>query len=429
MYKEELKEEHFEVIFDEDSESEEVIQESKLYKDSFTEDVYEIYVKNINNLKDTDKEEENDLFEEIENKNKKINLILFKNNMYDLLLNLEHFKENKKNTIVTFYDLDDKKDEDAILNKVKTFKNTIEELNKLPKDKKEKEYFYILNNVKFEYDFLLYSFEEYKNNYDLNIEEINALKKDINFINKAKNKIVNKNLKLVIKIAKNYKSNHLDFIDLIQEGNIGLIKGIDKFKHKMGYKLSTYVSWWIRQSINDSLTKKSRSIKLPSNIVNVLYKIKKIEQDEQISRNKYTVEELAEKLDVPQEKIIKALNAPEDIISMNASNNESDNGDKDVSLCDLIQASEDYEPHNNLFLMERKKELINIIKSNLTEREQTILLRRFGIQDEREQTLEEIGNAIGLTRERIRQIEVEALFKLNSNEALREKFLELNNGL
>ena len=429
MYKEELKEEHFEVIFDEDSESEEVIQESKLYKDSFTEDVYEIYVKNINNLKDTDKEEENDLFEEIENKNKEINLILFKNNMYDLLLNLEHFKENKKNTIVTFYDLDDKKDEDAILNKVKTFKNTIEELNKLPKDKKEKEYFYILNNVKFEYDFLLYSFEEYKNNYDLNIEEINALKKDINFINKAKNKIVNKNLKLVIKIAKNYKSNHLDFIDLIQEGNIGLIKGIDKFKHKMGYKLSTYVSWWIRQSINDSLTKKSRSIKLPSNIVNVLYKIKKIEQDEQISRNKYTIEELAEKLDVPQEKIIKALNAPEDIISMNASNNESDNGDKDVSLCDLIQASEDYEPHNNLFLMERKKELINIIKSNLTEREQTILLRRFGIQDDREQTLEEIGNAIGLTRERIRQIEVEALFKLNNNETLREKFLELNNGL
>lgn len=429
MYKEEFKEEHFEVIFDEDGESEEVIQESKLFKDSFTEDVYEIYVKNINSLKDTDKEEENDLFEEIENKNKEINLILFKNNMYDLLLNLEHFKENKKNTIVTFYDLDDKKDEDAILNKVKAFKNTIEELNNLPKDKKEKEYFAILNNVKFEYDFLLYSFEEYKNNHDLNIEEINAIKKDINFINKAKNKIVNKNLKLVIKIAKNYKSNHLDFIDLIQEGNIGLIKGIDKFKHKMGYKLSTYVSWWIRQSINDSLTKKSRSIKLPSNIVNVLYKIKKIEQDEQISRNKYTVEELAEKLEVPQEKIIKALNAPEDIISMNASNNESDNGDKDVSLCDLIQASEDYEPHNNLFLMERKKELINIIKSNLTEREQTILLRRFGIQDEREQTLEEIGNAIGLTRERIRQIEVEALFKLNSNEALREKFLELNNGL
>lgn len=429
MYKEEFKEEHFEVIFDEDGESEEVIQESKLFKDSFTEDVYEIYVKNINSLKDTDKEEENDLFEEIENKNKEINLILFKNNMYDLLLNLEHFKENKKNTIVTFYDLDDKKDEDAILNKVKAFKNTIEELNSLPKDKKEKEYFAILNNVKFEYDFLLYSFEEYKNNHDLNIEEINAIKKDINFINKAKNKIVNKNLKLVIKIAKNYKSNHLDFIDLIQEGNIGLIKGIDKFKHKMGYKLSTYVSWWIRQSINDSLTKKSRSIKLPSNIVNVLYKIKKIEQDEQISRNKYTVEELAEKLEVPQEKIIKALNAPEDIISMNASNNESDNGDKDVALCDLIQASEDYEPHNNLFLMERKKELINIIKSNLTEREQTILLRRFGIQDEREQTLEEIGNAIGLTRERIRQIEVEALFKLNSNEALREKFLELNNGL
>ena len=429
MYKEEFKEEHFEVIFDEDGESEEVIQESKLFKDSFTEDVYEIYVKNINSLKDTDKEEENYLFEEIENKNKEINLILFKNNMYDLLLNLEHFKENKKNTIVTFYDLDDKKDEDAILNKVKAFKNTIEELNNLPKDKKEKEYFAILNNVKFEYDFLLYSFEEYKNNHDLNIEEINAIKKDINFINKAKNKIVNKNLKLVIKIAKNYKSNHLDFIDLIQEGNIGLIKGIDKFKHKMGYKLSTYVSWWIRQSINDSLTKKSRSIKLPSNIVNVLYKIKKIEQDEQISRNKYTVEELAEKLEVPQEKIIKALNAPEDIISMNASNNESDNGDKDVALCDLIQASEDYEPHNNLFLMERKKELINIIKSNLTEREQTILLRRFGIQDEREQTLEEIGNAIGLTRERIRQIEVEALFKLNSNEALREKFLELNNGL
>lgn len=429
MYKEEFKEEHFEVIFDEDGESEEVIQESKLFKDSFTEDVYEIYVKNINSLKETDKEEENDLFEEIENKNKEINLILFKNNMYDLLLNLEHFKENKKNTIVTFYDLDDKKDEDAILNKVKAFKNTIEELNNLPEDKKEKEYFAILNNVKFEYDFLLYSFEEYKNNHDLNIEEINAIKKDINFINKAKNKIVNKNLKLVIKIAKNYKSNHLDFIDLIQEGNIGLIKGIDKFKHKMGYKLSTYVSWWIRQSINDSLTKKSRSIKLPSNIVNVLYKIKKIEQDEQISRNKYTVEELAEKLEVPQEKIIKALNAPEDIISMNASNNESDNGDKDVSLCDLIQASEDYEPHNNLFLMERKKELINIIKSNLTEREQTILLRRFGIQDEREQTLEEIGNAIGLTRERIRQIEVEALFKLNSNEALREKFLELNNGL
>jgi len=136
MYKEEFKEEHFEVIFDEDGESEEVIQESKLFKDSFTEDVYEIYVKNINSLKDTDKEEENYLFEEIENKNKEINLILFKNNMYDLLLNLEHFKENKKNTIVTFYDLDDKKDEDAILNKVKAFKNTIEELNNLPKDKK-----------------------------------------------------------------------------------------------------------------------------------------------------------------------------------------------------------------------------------------------------------------------------------------------------
>lgn len=431
MYFNNLKEESFKEEFEEDLDKDFELEQEEFELDDKTilEDSYDLYIKNINELKNTDKNEESELFEKIEEINKKINVFLFKDHIEDLLINLDVFKEEKNNSIVTFYDSDDKeeRDENFLLSKVNIFKsNLLDLLNKQKETSQDYKNYYenLLKEVKFEFNFLMYSFNQFKINHaEVETTFVNEIKKDLKYLEKTKNRIAQKNLKLVIKIAKNYKANHLEFIDLIQEGNIGLLKGIDKFKHRLGYKLSTYVSWWIKQAINDALTKKSRSIKLPSNIVNVLFKIKKMESEEQISRDKFTPLELSKKLDVSYGKIIKALEAPEDMISMDRV--ISNEGDKVVFFGDMVTASEQYEPDNELFLSERKSELINIIENNLTDREQIVILRRFGIENGREQTLEEIGNVIGLTRERVRQIEGEALTKLNNNLDLREKFLEL----
>lgn len=364
-------------------------------------DLYNMYVKDISGQNEIEKSEEAELFQKMDETNRFLNKEIFKDkDCLDLVMLLDN--HNQKNAIITFYDIDEK-DENILLSKIKSLKEELNNIAILENEQERKDLFQkTVSNIKFDYGFLKFCIEEDEN--------LHYLKKDLRFLKYAKNKIINKNLKLVIKIAKNYKSSHLDFIDLIQEGNIGLIKGIEKFKHQMGYKLSTYVSWWIKQSINDSLTKKSRSIKLPSNIVNTLFKIKKMEVEENISRDKFTPRELSKILNIDEEKIVKALSAPEETVSLDLV--VGNDGDKDISFGDMIAGGEEYEPSYHFNLDEKHKEVLKMIET-LDEREQIVIKHRFGIGEGGNiKTLEEIGNMIGLTRERIRQIEGEAINKL-----------------
>lgn len=390
---------------------------------------YDIYVKEIGKYEILDKEEENKNFLLLEKLNKEVNNILFLTKEVDFLLkHLDSFRENKKSPIVTFYN-DEKnnlttekkglnyiEDEKILLNKTKIFKEKLKSFSKLYFEKNNQyyeEYQNLLNSVKFEYSFLEETLNELKTKELIDKENYLNIRKKLFSIKKFKDAIVNSNLKLVIKISKNYSTNQMQKMDLIQEGNIGLIKGIDKFDYKMGYKLSTYVSWWIKQSINDALNKKSRSIKLPSNIINTIYKIKKYDDDN------LSIEELSKKLNMSISKIKQALEAPNDVISMDGIVNPNDiNGDKEMSIGDLFSSNQ-AEPYYELSLEERNKMIRKIIKTYLSDREETILINRFGLNEKNEEeTLEEVGKRVNLTRERVRQIESEIINNQNFKEVL-----------
>jgi len=275
-----------------------------------------------------------------------------------------------------------------------------------------KKYSLLLAKFKDEIERRQKKLEQLEGQYHLSINDIKEVNREVSIgeakARRAKKEMVEANLRLVISIAKKYTNRGLQFLDLIQEGNIGLMKAVDKFEYRRGYKFSTYATWWIRQAITRSIADQARTIRIPVHMIETINKLNRISRQmlQEMGREP-TPEELAVRMEMPEDKVRKVLKIAKEPISMETPIGD----DEDSHLGDFIEDTSVASPIDQA-TMESLRETTHAVLAQLTPREAKVLRMRFGIDMNTDHTLEEVGKQFDVTRERIRQIEAKALRKL-----------------
>ncbi|HTW38099.1 MAG TPA: RNA polymerase sigma factor RpoD [Steroidobacteraceae bacterium] len=278
--------------------------------------------------------------------------------------------------------------------------------------KSGKKYSAALTRMKEEIERRQRKLEQLEQQYHLLVADLKEINREVSIgeakARRAKKEMVEANLRLVISIAKKYTNRGLQFLDLIQEGNIGLMKAVDKFEYRRGYKFSTYATWWIRQAITRSIADQARTIRIPVHMIETINKLNRISRQmlQEMGREP-TPEELAVRMEMPEDKVRKVLKIAKEPISMETPIGD----DEDSHLGDFIEDTSVASPIDQA-TMESLRETTHSVLAQLTPREAKVLRMRFGIDMNTDHTLEEVGKQFDVTRERIRQIEAKALRKL-----------------